>query len=144
MTGGEATIAPWMLAPENLDRKRVRFAADSCYRAHGAQLYLAPELFIVKTHPGRLLFNAFVRTLGPKEARAHPIRGDPPYPVYVLSCSWINAGHHFGLWEQFPDIVALQREVALRGLVDDFTAMAEEIRAALSLPLAIRRIASAG
>jgi hypothetical protein len=140
----QTQLGSWMLAREHIDRRRLRLRADSRYRSFGAQAFVEPEVYIIHSHPGRLLFNAFMRQLGETEVNARPIRGNVQYPYHVLSLSWIDRGHLRGLWEHFGDFSALEREVVVTSQQDDFTAMAEEMRRALRLASPLRVVASAG
>jgi hypothetical protein len=115
----------------NIDRKEAVFRAETRYASDDINIYSSPEVVIVKNEAGRTLFNELARRFDYREKDAQPIRDGVAFPVYMLRVSHVTAGCHFGLWEQFPSLDELAKEVILDEMKDDFASLAEELRRAL-------------
>ena len=120
-----------LIAVNNIDRKEAVFRAEARYASDDINIYSSPEVVIVKNDAGRTLFNELVRRFDHREKDAQPIRDGAAFPVYMLRVSYIAAGCHFGLWEQFSSLDELSKEVILDEMKDDFASLAEELRCAL-------------
>jgi hypothetical protein len=120
-----------LIAINNIDRKKAIFRAETRYASDDMSIYSLPEVVIVKNDAGRTLFNEFARRLDYREKNAQPIRDGAAFPVYMLRVSLITAGCCFGLWEQFPSLDELAKEIMLDEMKDDFAPFAEELRLTL-------------
>jgi len=120
-----------LIAVNNIDRKEAVFRAETRYASDDINIYSSPEVVIVKNDAGRTLFNELVRRFDYREKGAQPIRDGAAFPVYMLRVSHIAAGCHFGIWEQFPSLDELAKEVILDEMKDDFASLAKELRRAL-------------
>lgn len=117
---------------ENIDRKKATFSKNSKYCSNDQILYILPELVIVKTNHGAIVFNKIVDQLKGigswKEKGIDCIDLHSEFPRFILSMNMVTCGIRFGFWEDYGnDISRLSNEILIAELQDDFSSFKNDI-----------------
>lgn len=115
------------LVIENIDRKKCVFHNTSRFVTTSSDVYSDPEVIIIKTEAGRVLFNRMIRLFDYKEKGVKPIARNVVYPHYVFTCDCITMGCRFGIWEFHVDIESLANDVNIDNWQDDFSAFQNQL-----------------
>ena len=116
-----------LIKAENIDNKKSSFLTCSKFQSNEHELFVSPEVIILYNHLGKMVFNEFIKYSDYKEKGAKAIKSILDYPYYILTCSWISAGCHFGIWEYFDDVDKLSKQIDIQNMEDNFDNFKSEL-----------------
>ena len=106
---------------ENIDRKKVDFQIKTRFVSNDRELFVDPEVIIIKNESGKRLFDCLVEKLKLNyREKEITLLKNIKYPYYILTMDWITCGCRFGNWGYYQKLEDMDKEIDTNNMRDDF------------------------